>query len=250
MSNTPVEKTLRLANAEQIKTALVKEAEKRGLTKGAILNNSNIIVGGGSRTLLENTGGWKYNFNDDTLSYDNGQSMVYRKGKWAVLKTEGVQPATTTIPTTTTSTTGTSPQDLVGKTFITNKGKTVRIEELVRKNKKSIKFAGRELTSTNEPIGLQITYNIGAGVIEKLLKGEKIKGYYILEAQAGYVAPKSITAPVVEPTATIATNKGNRPSPTESATNYAEYSVLLGNDGNYYEVRLDKNGRKSWKRKK
>jgi hypothetical protein len=42
-------------------------------------------------------------------------------------------------------------------------------------------------------------------------------------------------------------NRGNRPSPRESATLYSEGFEMEGQDGNMYRIVVDKNGRHSWK---
>lgn len=41
-----------------------------------------------------------------------------------------------------------------------------------------------------------------------------------------------------------------RPSPTQSATLSPAGTVKVGNDGNLWVIRLDKNGRPSWKKAK
>ena len=42
--------------------------------------------------------------------------------------------------------------------------------------------------------------------------------------------------------------KKTRPSPTDSATKYAEGTLMQGNDGNMYIIGVDKNGVHKWKK--
>ena len=81
-----ISETKRKATPEEIESALIEEAKRRGFKVGATANNSNVSFDDEFKDYtLESGRNFKYDYKYDTLSWSDSEVCwdIYCKGKWA-----------------------------------------------------------------------------------------------------------------------------------------------------------------------
>lgn len=150
-------------------------------------------------------------------------------------------------------------ESLKGKKVVFPDGKKQVITN-IQKNPKTI-----DLKYVNSTNGKAATFRVGRNVLNRLMDGASEQGYYIEELRFKDTVTDVMKKIDQKPTQStskfeqgkgylkgtafiIVANQGNRPSPTQSASEMEEGTKAIGNDGKWYEAVKNAAGIKQWKK--
>ncbi len=149
-------------------------------------------------------------------------------------------------------------EKLEGYTMKYPNGSVGEIKKIVRKNPKTDSYEIDFIEGTKK--GSKGKLNIDRRLKQRLLAGEKVSGYYLIEKQKGFTkTPDPVTQIALPQKGTsdnkayrdgkvfsIDANTGNRPSPTQSASTVKPGTKAIGNNSEWYEVKQTKRGVNMW----